>query len=131
MARRGGLIAVVIVALVLVTAAYASTSIIIDRATVPGGTGRKVVVSVTYGCDPPSGVKKIVVEAEDSETKASGQGQVATTCDGGSHLTDVTIESVNSGTYRRGKEITATARLADANGNRVGGAEDRKILYPH
>jgi hypothetical protein len=119
--------------LLLVTAASAraATNVTIDRATVPGGTGRRVLISVTYACDAASGVRQLVATAEDTATGASGEGQVPATCDGGSHFTDVTVDSGTAETYRRFREITATARLAAGNGTTVAGAADRKVLYPH
>jgi hypothetical protein len=113
--RIGG---VVIAGLALATLAYAadSTSVTIDRATVPGGIGRRILISVTYVCDPASGVKAIVAGADDAATKASGEGREAPTCDGGSHFTDVVVESGTTRAYRRSREVTATARLCDANG---------------
>jgi hypothetical protein len=133
MGRGAGLLGGVVAGVVLATtAASASTTITIDRATVPGGaSGRRVLISVTYDCESASGVQQIVADAEDSETSASGEGRAPATCDGGSHFTDVTVESGNAGVYRRNKPITATVRLADASGNAVDGASDHKILYPH
>jgi hypothetical protein len=111
----------------LVTA-DAATGIVLNSATVPGGSGPAVVLDLTYSCDRGSGATEIHVHADDPATHAVGVAQAVPTCDGAAHTIDVAVHSLDAARYRRGRVVHCFAALTDANAGHVVARDQRDAV---
>jgi hypothetical protein len=137
MHRRAGLVAIGnVLSLVLATAAYAENSIAINGATVPGGRGTKIDVSVTYRCDSTSGAQHVLVDANDHSrtdaadgggTGAYGEAEAAPTCDGAAHPVVITVTTTH-GNFRKGDYVGILVNLLDGNRHPVVNPEEKQVV---
>jgi hypothetical protein len=137
MHRRAGPFALgVTLSLVVATAASAANSIAINGASVPGGKGTKLDVSVTYSCDSASGARQLLVDADDhtrtdaadgSGSGASGEAGASPTCDGAAHPIVVTVTS-SHGDFRKGDYVGILVNLMDGNQHQVVRPESKQVV---
>jgi hypothetical protein len=137
MHRHVGVFAVgIMLSLVLATAADAANSIAINGASVPGGRGAKIDVSVTYSCDSTSGAKQLRVEVDDhsrtdapdqSGAGASGEADASPTCDGAAHPVVVSVTS-SHGDFRRGDYVGILVNLMDSSQHQVVRPERKQVV---